>query len=66
MEHRDLYKGHTINAWTSEERKGRWIWSFTIDDETIVSNSGMPRISEQQMLDEAVAHAKLVIDAYPV
>jgi hypothetical protein len=66
VEYRDLYKGHTINAWTSEERKGRWTWSFTIDDEAIVSNSGMPRTSEQPMLDEAIARAKAVIDAYPV
>jgi len=66
MEFRDLYKDHAINAWTSEERKGRWIWSFTIDDEAIVSNKGMPRTSEQLMLDEAIERAKAVIDAYPV
>ena len=47
-------------------RKGRWIWSFTIDDEAIVSNNGTPRTSEQLMLDEAVEHAKAVIDAYRV
>jgi hypothetical protein len=65
MEHRDVYKGHTINAWTTQERKGRWTWSFTIDDEAMVSNDGRPQAPEQFMLDAAIDRAKAIVDAYP-
>lgn len=65
MEYRDEYQGHVINAWTSEERRGRFIWSFTIDDDSVVNNEGKPQRSEQLMLDEAIARARVKIDTYP-
>ena len=65
MEYRDEYQGHVINAWTSKERPGRFIWSFTIDDDSVVNNEGNPQPSEQLTLDEAIAQARAKIDAYP-
>ena len=65
MEYRDEYQGHVINAWTSEEKRGRFIWSFTVDDDSVVNNEGKPQPFEQQMLTEAIAQARAKIDAYP-
>jgi hypothetical protein len=65
MEYRDLYLGHTINAWTSEAGAGLWTWAYTIDDETRVEGSGPPQPSERAMLDEAIAQARSAVDRYP-
>jgi predicted amino acid dehydrogenase len=65
MEYREEYQGHVINAWTSAERPGRFIWSYTIDDDALVINQGKPQRAEQQMLDEAVDRARSAIDKYP-
>ena len=44
--------------------KDKWVWFFTIDDEAMIRSDDPPQSSEQAMLNDAIAKARVRIDSY--